>query len=140
MQLGMLFRAVCSGDTAKLESLLAARSPGLNLDQRCPEGNTMLHMAARMNKPLAVALLVQAGADVNALTGPGEDAEKTPLLLAAQHSPAVALELLKVGGDATLGDPRGHTPASLNAEALAAATGEERELRELLAAALGSSA
>ena len=134
-ELGLMFRAVCSGDDQKLQELLASRIPGLDLNTRCPEGNTMLHMAAKMNKPLAVPLLAGAGADVDALSGGEPPRGETPLLLAAQHAPAVALELLRLRARADLGSA-GHTPASRNLEALAAATGPERELREQLAAAL----
>ena len=98
----------------------------------------MLHLAASMDRPGLLALLADAGADVDALSGGEPPRAETPLLLAAQRSPAAALELLRLGARADLCDAEGSSPATRNEEALAAAgvAGQERRLREQLAAAL----
>ena len=137
MLVGRIFRAVASGDHDGLASLLA--EPGascVDLNVCCPEGKTVLHMAASMGRPAMVPLLAGAGANVDALSGGEHPRAETPLLLAAQRSPAAALELLRLGARADLCDAEGHSALSRNEEALAAATGEERRLREQLAEAL----
>ena len=138
MLLGRIFRAVASGDHDGLVALLAEpAASSVDLNMRCPEGRTVLHMAASMGRPAMVALLAGAGADVDAPSGGGEPPRaETPLLLAAQRSPAAALELLRLGARADLRDVEGYSPVTRTEEALAGATGEERRLREQLAAAL----
>ena len=139
MLLGSIFRAVGSGDHDGLVALLAEPvASGVDLNMRCPEGRTVLHLAASMDRPAMLAPLAGAGADVDALSGGEPPLNETPLLLAAQRSPAAALELLRLGARADLCDAAGHSPASRNGEALAVAgiDGEERKLREQLAAAL----
>jgi hypothetical protein len=139
MLLGRIFRAVGCGDHDGLASLLAENAASsVDLNTRCPEGKTVLHLAASMDRPGLVALLAGAGADVDALSGGEPPRAETPLLLATQRSPAAALELLRLGARADLCDAEGRSPVICNEEALAAAgvAAEERRLREHLAAAL----
>ena len=139
MLLGRIFRAVGSGDHDGLVTLLAEpAASSLDLNTRCPEGQTVLHLAASLDRAGLVALLAGAGADVDALSGGEPPRRETPLLLAVQRSPAAALELLRLGARADLCDAEGRSPVTRNEEALAATgiAGEERRLREHLAAAL----
>jgi ankyrin repeat protein len=138
MQLGLLFRAVSAGDAPKLQALLASRAAGVDLNVRCPEGRTMLHLAAERGGAALVPLLVGAGAAVDAPSGGAAPMRQTPLLLAAVHSPAAALALLSCGARAGLCDSDGGAPLAANAARLHAAAGPERALREQLAAALAA--
>jgi uncharacterized protein len=75
-------------------------------DQR-PGGLTPLHYAARENRVEAARLLVEAGADVNAL----EANDMTPLLMAiANNGMATAHYLLAHGGAVNAQDWYGRTP------------------------------
>ena len=89
MLLGRIFRAVGSGDHDGLVTLLAEpAASSLDLNTRCPEGQTVLHLAAPLDRAGLVALLAGAGADVDALRGGEPPSRETPLLLAVQRSPA----------------------------------------------------
>ena len=78
-----------------------------------PSGRTVLHDAAEFtDNPTVVQLLLEAGADPNAV----DDRGLTPLHRGARNSnPAVVSHLLSAGADAIALDGRGRTPLHLGA-------------------------
>jgi len=72
-----------------------------------PDGATALHWASHWDDPDTAALLIRAGARVNAQ----DDHGVTPLLLASSNrSVAMVRRLLEAGADARLGHDTGVTP------------------------------
>lgn len=72
-------------------------------------GETPLHFAAYYNNSAVAELLIAAGADVNALSGPSQSA--TPLSQAAEQGAVETIELLAAAGaDLSLRDAFGTTP------------------------------
>lgn len=66
-----LHKAAAVGDVAGLEALLAK---GANIDSQDSYGRTAFHVAAYRKQRAAMAALVKAGADANALEGQAYDA------------------------------------------------------------------
>jgi ankyrin repeat protein len=93
MMTALLCAAVSSGDrSAPMFRLLLGAGAGV--DAREPDGRTALHTASRIGgNAEAIAILAEAGADLNALTGAGE----TPLHVAT--SAEVFEQLLGLGAD-----------------------------------------
>jgi uncharacterized protein len=117
-------KAIHAGDTLALQQLLA-ENPGLanvRLGDRCGMSRTLLHIVTDWpghfpNGAAIVALLVEAGADVNArFTGPHTE---TPLHWAASSNDVAVLDALLdaradieapgavIGGGSPLADARG---------------------------------
>jgi len=97
--------AARNGDKAAVRDLLRH---GANVNTRSGDGMTALHWAAERGDADIVAMLVDAGANVDATTRLGD---YTPLLLAAKdgHAPVVEL-LLEAGADANRPTTTGTTP------------------------------
>ena len=77
------------------------------LDGRSQSGFTMLHYAAKDNKPEIIEFLVSSGCDIN----PGDDDEQTPLHKAAIFGGVESIQLLlEKGADVDKVDNNGHTP------------------------------
>ena len=90
---------------------------GEDLNVRDTDGNTPLHVAARVENPSAVTFLLEAGADINAQNNLGA----TPLHLARDNQGAEVLTaLLEAGADINAGAGSHGTPLLL---ALASARG-----------------
>lgn len=80
-------------------------------------GSSPLHLAAKGGREADLALLIAAGADLNAVEKPGAQygAKWTPLHYAAfQRAPEAVQMLLEAGADPELRDEWGRTPAELN--------------------------
>ena len=77
------------------------------LDGRSQSGFTMLHYAAKDNKPDIIEFLVNSGCDINL----GDDEEQTPLHKAAIFGGIESIQLLlEKGADVNKVDNNGHTP------------------------------
>ena len=77
------------------------------LDGRSHNGFTMLHFAAKENKPEIVEFLIDSGCSIN----PVDDEEQTPLHKAAMCGGVESVQLLlEKGADANMVDNKGHTP------------------------------
>ena len=77
------------------------------LDGRSHNGFTMLHFAAKENKPEIVEFLIDSGCSIN----PVDDEEQTPLHKAAMCGGVESVQLLlEKGADANKVDCNGHTP------------------------------
>jgi len=78
-------------------------SDAIEVNQRDAFGDTPLHLVCRWNDSAAVSLLIEAGADVNAIGERGQ----TPLFATA--SPQVARLLIDAGADVRITDVDNHT-------------------------------
>jgi uncharacterized protein len=114
--------AARSGDKAAVRDLL---QHGANVNAASADGMSALHWAAERGDADIAAILVRAGANVDATTRLGG---YTPLLLAAKngHAPVVK-ELLEAGADANAPTSTGTTPLML-----AAASGVAEAVTTLL--------
>jgi ankyrin repeat protein len=94
---------------ADLARFLIAEGADLQSVSRNPMANTPLHSAVAGRRPALARILLEAGADPDALAH-----GLTPLHLAAHagHQPMAEL-LLAFGAQADLADPQGKTPADL---------------------------
>ena len=80
------------------------------LDERSYNGFTMLHFAAKENKPEIVEFLIDSGCSIN----PVDDEEQTPLHKAAMCGGLESVQLLlEKGADANKVDSNGDTPFHL---------------------------
>ncbi len=80
------------------------------IDQRDVEGNSYLHLAAEMNDPRLISLLLDAGSNVDGANQQGW----TALHTAARKGNAEAVEmLLAFGANINAYDTSGHTPADV---------------------------
>ena len=116
--------AAMTGDVASVRALL---SDGADVNAPQGDGMTALHWAARSANADLAGLLLQAGADVGAVTRIGA---YTPLLLASEVGSAHVVRLLLAGGaeqTATTDDVGGATPLHL-----AAGAGDAEAVRLLL--------
>ncbi len=106
--------AAMTGDVASVRALL---SDGADVNAPQGDGMTALHWAARSANADLAGLLLEAGADVGAVTRIGA---YTPLLLASEVGSAHVVRLLLAGGaeqTATTDDVGGATPLHLAAGA-----------------------
>jgi len=87
-----LYRAACTGDTKRLQSLAEG---GADINVRGERGYTALHWAARQNQKEAVTLLLDTGADINARTA---ESGWTPLHIASMQSNKDVSEILIARG------------------------------------------
>ena len=77
------------------------------LDGRSHNGFTMLHFAAKENKPEIVEFLIDSGCSINSV----DDEEQTPLHKAAMCGSTESVQLLlEKGADANMVDSNGETP------------------------------
>ena len=116
--------AAMTGDVASVRALL---SDGADVNAPQGDGMTALHWAARSANADLAGLLLEAGADVGAVTRIGA---YTPLLLASEVGSAHVVRLLLAGGaeqTATTDDVGGATPLHL-----AAGAGDAEAVRLLL--------
>jgi ankyrin repeat protein len=116
-QTSTVFAAAYGNDAAALQQLLKAGAP---VNHANVAGNTPLMNAASNGNDEAVKLLLAAGANVNAQSGPPGAQVKngtidlgrfTPLILASAYGPArVVKTLLDAGADVNAREARGMTP------------------------------
>jgi cytohesin len=105
-----LHRAAAMGDVEAIKRILA-RGAEVDIRVRSNEfyssewGNTPLHLAARDGREEAVAALIEAKADVNAVNDRG-----VSVLHRAIAHPKVAEMLISKGAKVDAADVRGHTP------------------------------
>lgn len=103
-----VIKAAKSGQVEKVKLLLAA-DPRL-VDARDSDGSTPLHCATWKGHPEVVALLLDAGADVNAANN-NEHWGTTPLHAAAHaNQAAIAQMLIDHGADLNAQDLTGQPP------------------------------
>lgn len=107
-----VFAAAATGRSDHLQRLLAL--PGA-VTAYSYDGWTPLHLAAFFGQRAATRLLLDAGADVQAVSR--NTLENTPLhaATAGRHSD-VALLLLEAGADPAVSDSGGHTPERIAVE------------------------
>jgi ankyrin repeat protein len=104
----LVLKAAKHGDCAALQSLLAEQ-PGL-LDARDTDGSTPLHCACWKGNLDAARVLLDAGADVNAVNA-NDHWGTTPLHAAAHaNQREIAALLLERGADRDARDGNGRTP------------------------------
>ena len=103
-----IIKAAKSGDAAKIKTLLAADAT--LIDARDKDGSTPLHCATWKGHEAVVALLLQAGANVNAQNS-NEHWGTTPLHAAAHANQlAIASLLIEHGANLNAKDLNGRTP------------------------------
>ena len=103
-----IIKAAKSGDAAKVAALLATEATLVNA--RDKDGSTPLHYATWKGHQAVVALLLKAGAEVNAANH-NEHWGTTPLHAAAHaNQAAIASMLIEHGADLNAKDMSGHTP------------------------------
>lgn len=103
-----IIKAAKSGDTNRVSELLAMDA-GL-VDARDKDGSTPLHCATWKGHPEVAAVLLAAGADVNAHNNNGHWGT-TPLHAAAHaNQAAIAQLLIDKGADVNARDLEGKTP------------------------------
>jgi len=103
-----IIKAAKNGQVSRLTELLAA-DPAL-INARDKDGSMPLHCATWKGQQEAVALLIKAGADVNA-QNENDHWGTTPLHAAAHANQAAIAELLiAAGADINAHDREGRTP------------------------------
>ncbi|HYR78344.1 MAG TPA: ankyrin repeat domain-containing protein [Pyrinomonadaceae bacterium] len=103
-----IIKAAKNGQAARLRELLAG-DPAL-IDARDKDGSTPLHCATWKGQQEVVALLIKAGADVNAHNN-NDHWGTTPLHAAAHaNQAAIAQLLIDHGADLKAQDREGRTP------------------------------
>ncbi len=111
----MLFNAVIKGDTVAIQNALAV---GANIEARDGRGNTPLMVAAHVDQPQSVAILIESGANVNAhnyqnLTALHVVNEQPDVINSPEHPDYYAnieARLIKAGADVNAKDIHGRTP------------------------------
>ena len=122
----LMFKAVKKGDLATISSLVAT-NPGL-VHSREKDGSTPLHAAAWKGELEVAKVLIDLGADVNALSE-NDHYGTTPLHAAAHaNNRDVVRLLLDSGADASIVNHAGRTP--LGETTLHNATAAAKVLRE----------
>lgn len=103
-----IIKAAKAGDVSKIKDLLAADSA--LIDARDKDGSTPLHCAIWKGQQSVVALLLEAGADVN-VHNSNDHWGTTPLHAAAHaNQAAIAQLLIEHGADVNAKDMTGQTP------------------------------
>lgn len=107
--LSSVAKAAADGDSEHIRGWLDA-TEGRQVDARTSHGRTVLHCAAMHGQNHIMRLLLEAGADVQAL----DNATRTALHLVAAHGHGTCVKmLLDAGSDPTLTDAQGASPISL---------------------------
>ena len=94
-----------------ISTLLSAKDIDINAKSAPPEGNTALHMAAKLGKTDLLEVLLDHGADINAINA----TEQTALMVGARCSPAdmnyqqVMRKLIERGANVEMVDKNGDT-------------------------------
>lgn len=101
-----VFEAAALGAEERLEELLS-HDPACAA-ARSPDGLTPLHLAASFCHPGAVRLLLEAGADVNAVAH--DEGRKQPLQSAEAAGCAEVADLLRANGATSPGQETSSTP------------------------------
>jgi ankyrin repeat protein len=100
-----VFEAAAMGETAQLSDRLAAEGA---VSEFADDGFTALHLACFFSRPGAVSLLLEAGADPNAVATNGS--ELRPLhSAAAGRSPEIIAMLLRAGAEPDARQRGGYT-------------------------------
>jgi len=103
-----IIKAAKSGDVLRIKELLAADTELIKA--RDKDGSTPLHCATWKGQQAVVAVLLEAGADVNAHNS-NEHWGTTPLHAAAHaNQDAIAQLLIDYGADVNAKDMTGQTP------------------------------
>jgi ankyrin repeat protein len=107
-----VFEAAVAGRAERLEELLAKNS---DLTRQTTDGWTPLHLAAFFGRTDAARRLMEAGADLKAISG--NTTANTPLhaAIAGRGDEELVLRLLVAGADAGLATAEGHTPLHIAA-------------------------
>lgn len=102
-----LLRAIGAGDTRQVSQLIRS---GVNINAADANGWTPLHFAAELKTELMVAILVRAGAHLEARNS----FQETPLLVAAitENNIDMVYKLVGLGADIHARDNEGHGVSS----------------------------
>jgi ankyrin repeat protein len=102
-----VFEAAATGDTQRLDELLSADP---SITRQTSEGWTPLHLSAFFGRTDAARRLIDAGADLKAISG--NSTGNTPLhaALAGRGDEELILRMLMAGADASTAAVDGYTP------------------------------
>lgn len=108
-----IFEAAASGQTARLTELISADPK--DATRQSPDGWTPLHLAAFFGRTDAARRLLEAGADLRAVSS--NPIANTPLhaALAGQGDEELIIRLLTAGADTAVPSGEGHTPLHIAA-------------------------
>lgn len=101
-----LFEAAAVGDVERVRALLSVR--GSRAGEYAPDGFTPLHLAAYFGREDAVAMLLEAGASVDAMTRNAMANRPLHAAAAGNHN-GVARLLVEAGADVDARQAGGHT-------------------------------
>jgi ankyrin repeat protein len=106
-----LFEAIEEDDSDAVKKAIDA---GAEVEDRDEEGRTALHVAALAGSPQIISLLVDAGADLSAMT---ETDEMSALMIAISEGNDPSFDvLLELGADPNQADANGFTPLMVAAQ------------------------
>jgi ankyrin repeat protein len=107
-----VFEAAASGNPGRLEQLISADS---SITRQATDGWTPLHLAAFFGRTAAAQVLMDAGADLKAVSA--NSTGNTPLhaALAGRGDEKLILMMLRAGADAGAATVEGYTPIHIAA-------------------------